>query len=582
MNAYFRCIALDFDGTLTEGGRPSPDVLNAIAELRQSGRKVLLVTGRMLPSLQSVFPDAEQHFDRSVVENGAVILNGDAVRILSAPVPLELDDALRGRGVPVERGQVILASKVEYDAQVMDEIRRLGLECQIVHNRSELMVLPSGVSKGIGVFEVLGDLGISHHNAIGIGDAENDHSLLTTCELGVAVANAVEGLKATADIVLQESDGPGVASFLRGPLLRGEATVQPQRWRVQIGLFPEGLPATVSASQINLLITGGSKTGKSYLAGVLAERLIGLGYSLCVLDPEGDYEQLDGLRGVLSLGGKGQLPPPEEVARLLRHRFASVVVNMSMLSSEERRSYTRQILPTLERERDVTGLPHWILVDEAHAPFGGDERGLAVRLSDFSRKGYCLVTYLPGQIDEKVWPELDVIVALPERRGKDTTDAGTLDVLNQVLSENVSGMLREAQPGEALMCLCRSPSDARLFTVAPRGVGHVRHWHKYAHAQLAPSRRFFFEVDGSNSSHQWIAGNVEEFYGALSSCGEGVIRHHAGHLDFSRWIRDVIQDVFLAEGMRELERAVSQVSSPLEVYAIRDRMLKALDARYFD
>ncbi|HLE20221.1 MAG TPA: HAD hydrolase family protein, partial [Vicinamibacteria bacterium] len=125
MNAYFRCIALDFDGTLTEGGRPSPDVLNAIAELRQSGRKVLLVTGRMLPSLKSVFPDAEQHFDRSVVENGAVILNGDDVRILSAPVPLELDDALRGRGVPVERGQVILASKVEYDAQVMDEIRRL-------------------------------------------------------------------------------------------------------------------------------------------------------------------------------------------------------------------------------------------------------------------------------------------------------------------------------------------------------------------------------------------------------------------------------------------------------------------------
>jgi len=89
-------------------------------------------------------------------------------------------------------------------------------------------------------------------------------------------------------------------------------------------------------------------------------------------------------------------------------------------------------------------------------------------------------------------------------------------------------------------------------------------------------------MDGSNSSHQWIAGNIEEFYRALSSCGEGVMRDHAGHLDFSRWIRDVIQDVLLAERMRELERAVSQVSSPLEVYAIRDRMLKALEDRYFD
>jgi hydroxymethylpyrimidine pyrophosphatase-like HAD family hydrolase len=35
--------------------------------------------------------------------------------------------------------------------------------------------------------EALGDLGLSAHNAIAIGDAENDHALIEVAEVGVAV-----------------------------------------------------------------------------------------------------------------------------------------------------------------------------------------------------------------------------------------------------------------------------------------------------------------------------------------------------------------------------------------------------------
>ena len=34
MPDYFRAVAVDFDGTLTSGGRPAGDVLQAIAETR--------------------------------------------------------------------------------------------------------------------------------------------------------------------------------------------------------------------------------------------------------------------------------------------------------------------------------------------------------------------------------------------------------------------------------------------------------------------------------------------------------------------------------------------------------------------
>ena len=47
-----------------------------------------------------------------------------------------------------------------------------------------------------------------------VGDAENDHSLLAAVEFGVAVANAVESLKADADVVLEEADGDGIVALL--------------------------------------------------------------------------------------------------------------------------------------------------------------------------------------------------------------------------------------------------------------------------------------------------------------------------------------------------------------------------------
>jgi hydroxymethylpyrimidine pyrophosphatase-like HAD family hydrolase len=53
---FFHAVAVDDDGTLTTSGIPSPDVLAAIAETRADGRRVVLVTGRILAELRSVFP----------------------------------------------------------------------------------------------------------------------------------------------------------------------------------------------------------------------------------------------------------------------------------------------------------------------------------------------------------------------------------------------------------------------------------------------------------------------------------------------------------------------------------------------
>ena len=63
------------------------------------------------------------------------------------------------------------------------------------------MVLPSGVNKATGVLAALSEMCVSHHNAIGIGDAENDHALLGACECGIAVANSIQTLRERADVI---------------------------------------------------------------------------------------------------------------------------------------------------------------------------------------------------------------------------------------------------------------------------------------------------------------------------------------------------------------------------------------------
>ena len=84
---------------------------------------------------------------------------------------------------------------------MLEAIRELGLEWQIIFNKGAVMVLPPGVNKASGLAAALEELQLSPLNVVGIGDAENDHAFLTLCGCSVAVANALDAVKATADVV---------------------------------------------------------------------------------------------------------------------------------------------------------------------------------------------------------------------------------------------------------------------------------------------------------------------------------------------------------------------------------------------
>jgi Helicase HerA, central domain len=110
-------------------------------------------------------------------------------------------------------------------------------------------------------------------------------------------------------VTLALPDGQGVAEVLRGPLLAGRAHLHPRRWQLTLGVDERDEPVTLLASQLNVAVCGGSGDGKSYLAGLICEQLVRLGYSLIVSDPEGDHVGLGELRDVLVTGATSAASP---------------------------------------------------------------------------------------------------------------------------------------------------------------------------------------------------------------------------------------------------------------------------------
>jgi hydroxymethylpyrimidine pyrophosphatase-like HAD family hydrolase len=576
ISPYFKAVAIDFDGTLAEGGAPSSSVLAAVRSARDLGLRLLLVTGRTLTDLGQVFPDVHEHFDLTVAENGAILRAAEGHRRLARPVDPELAKALQEHGISAQSGEVILACDAVHDAEVFEEIRRLDLDCQLIRNRGALMVVPAGVTKASGLGAGLRELGLSAHSAMAIGDAENDLAMLESCELGVAVANAVPVVRQRADLVLEHCDGLGVTAFLNGPIVRGKQFIHPERWRIRLGMFDDGEPATLPSSQINILVTGASQSGKSYLAGLITEQLIRHRYSVLVIDPEGDHVRLGELPDVLVVGGREGLPTPERLANLLGLRLGSVVADLSFLSRDDANRYVREVAPRVERQRLQKGAPHWIVVDEAHGTLGLG--GAVAQYLAPGATGYLLVTYRPWELSGDALEGVDAMIAVAG--GQQLGISNIAKVIAGFAGEDPAGvMARMEGAGPERAMLASRDGGTRTLQVGRRTTSHVRHWHKYATVEQPVQSRFYFRR-GPGEGIVAIAGNLQEFHRELSHCDAAVVVHHAMRHDFSRWIQGVFRDSVLAATIEviEAEAAATRASSN----SIRNELLSTIEARYLE
>lgn len=212
----WRAFATDFDGTIASDGVVDEPTLLALKSLRPAGIKSLLVTGRELPELKNLdFP--LDVFDLVVAENGALIYEPELneTQLLTNPASAELAVLLEKRGVtPLSVGGAIIATYEPHETTVIEAIKELGLELQVIFNKGAVMILPSGVNKASGLKVALERWGITPEDTVGVGDAENDHAFLETCGYSVAVANAVPSLKERVTWTTTHSAGAGVVQLI--------------------------------------------------------------------------------------------------------------------------------------------------------------------------------------------------------------------------------------------------------------------------------------------------------------------------------------------------------------------------------
>jgi hypothetical protein len=162
-------------------------------------------------------------------------------------------------------------------------------------------------------------------------------------------------VKQTADLVTVAGHGArggGDEGLLTDE--RAFATRAAERRKIALGKDDR---AVLQPTDDGVLIAGSSGIGKSALATAIMEKLAAQGFQICVLDPEGDY---DDLRDAIVLGDGQRAPREAEILDVLRKPAGGVlVVNMLGIPVEQRRAsstvFSRRSASCATRRHGRTG-----------------------------------------------------------------------------------------------------------------------------------------------------------------------------------------------------------------------------------
>jgi hydroxymethylpyrimidine pyrophosphatase-like HAD family hydrolase len=550
---YYHALAVDYDGTLATDGRVDEATIAALQRLRESGRKLILVTGRIVDQLLEVFPQIGL-CSLVVADNGALLYDPETderVR-LHAPPDKEFVLELARRGVPeLEIGDVIVATWEPHQNTVLETIHDMGLELQIIFNKGAVMILPTGVNKATGLQQALRKLRLSHHNTVGIGDAENDQAFLKYVDASAAVENALEVVKRQVDIVTTGARGAGVTELIDRILEDDLRKLHHRTGRgILLGTDLDGNEFRVPVYGTRVLVTGGPAGGKSQFALTMLEQLLEQCYQVCVVDPEGDYHSM---KDPIVLGTINQPPVIEEIIEVLNDPEKSCVASLFGASHEKQPELFAKLLRAIMEYRSQFGRPHWYLIDEAHYPLPATWGPVAeLPLKDLRSVMY--ITAFIEQLPRVVLELSDLFVAIGDNPEEN---------LAQYCKLLGVPTPRVAPPGDRkehrALAWWRGRSAPEWFKRLPSEVEHQRHRHGYLEGDMNEEHRFYFR--GPNGDLNLPAQNLRIFMQLGEGVDDETWMHHLHNGDYEQWFREIIKDDMLADRAAKLRNNGSTSAS---------------------
>jgi hydroxymethylpyrimidine pyrophosphatase-like HAD family hydrolase len=213
-------LVFDYDGTLTmDDGLIPLGTQRALRNIYEKQLALLgIVSGRDVSFLKQVNAIVGGVFSFLVAENGAVFYySGEDELVVKGR-----DWSQKARFVfsdvdfHIRFFEVIASSQRENAGKITEILKMSDLDSKLVLNKDSIMVCPPGVDKGSGVAEAIEHYAkVSETFVVCFGDGENDVALFGPADLRIAVSNAVEELKAIADVVTKKKGGAGVEEYLR-------------------------------------------------------------------------------------------------------------------------------------------------------------------------------------------------------------------------------------------------------------------------------------------------------------------------------------------------------------------------------
>jgi hypothetical protein len=247
------------------------------------------------------------------------------------------------------------------------------------------------------------------------------------------------------------------------------------RHQVLLGHEPDGKEYSLHPFRSNVLIAGTQGGGKSTAAMSIVERLVEKQYQVCVIDPEGDYGELE---GVISIGTAQQPPSVEAVMKLLTSSTQSVIVNLLALPIQGRPHFFLSLLARLQELRARVGRPHWIVVDEAHHVWPTNwtpgERNTPQHLDRT-----LFITRELNLLSQATLKTIDLVLATGKSPDK------TLGMFAAAVGlPYPRGDFPDLNYGETLVWETSPPQPPKLIKIAAAGTLRHRHIRKYAESEL--------------------------------------------------------------------------------------------------
>lgn len=258
INHTLSVVAVDLDDTIVRSDwTVSARTLRVLDEWHRRRGPVIIATGRP-PRWTRRIPDA-LHVHPWICYNGAVAHNEAGEIIYRSLVPSDAARTIINQfqdrdptcwlGLEIEDTLYINQADERPDATVVDDLLRFVdqpiskvlFQAEKAEELPEyLALLPEDVralvstkvalvqvmgrttSKGAALAEMVKRWDLSLENVVSFGDDVNDVEMIEHCGLGVAMSNAVDEVKAVADMATASNDEDGVALVLEQLLAAGE------------------------------------------------------------------------------------------------------------------------------------------------------------------------------------------------------------------------------------------------------------------------------------------------------------------------------------------------------------------------